>query len=194
MIYGYIRVSTKRQENGTSLDDQLRILKQHGCQKIFQDIQSGTTMARPNFEKMLDEIQSGDTLIVCKIDRLARNAYDGYAVVKDLTDKGITVYPLDMGMVDAKTPIGKAMLQVMLTFAELERNTIVQRMQNGREYKRKHNPNYKDGRPLKFNKAQRQHAVKLLENHSYSEVSAMTGISVRTLVRYKEKANQVYQH
>ena len=57
MIYGYIRVSTKRQENGTSLDDQLRILKQHGCQKIFQDIQSGTTMARPNFEKMLDETE-----------------------------------------------------------------------------------------------------------------------------------------
>lgn len=189
MIYGYIRVSTKRQESGTSLDDQMSILKKHGCQCIYEDIQSGTTMERKNFEILLSEIKEGDTLIVCKLDRLARNAHDGYAVVKDLTDKGISVYPLDMGMVDAKTAIGKAMLQVMLAFAELERNTIVQRMQNGREYKRKHDPNYKDGRPLKFNKAQREHAIQLLDSHSYKEVSNMTGISVRTLVRYKEKIN-----
>ena len=91
-------------------------------------------MERTEFEHLLSEITEGDTLIVCKLDRLARNAHDGYTVVKELTDRGITVYPLDMGMVDAKSPIGKAMLQVMLAFAELERNTIVQRMQNGRDY------------------------------------------------------------
>ena len=46
MLYGYIRVSTKTQEHGTSLEDQKRILTQHGCQKLFQDIQSGSTMER----------------------------------------------------------------------------------------------------------------------------------------------------
>lgn len=188
MLYGYIRVSTKTQEHGTSLEDQKRILTQHGCQKLFQDIQSGSTMERTEFEHLLSKITEGDTLIVCKLDRLARNAHDGYTVVKELTDRGITVYPLDMGMVDAKSPIGKAMLQVMLAFAELERNTIVQRMQNGRDYKRKHDPNYREGRPVKFSKAQREHAMLLLNDHSYKEVAEMTGISARTLVRYRKKS------
>lgn len=194
MIYGYIRVSTKTQENGTSLEDQKRILSQHGCQKLFQDVQSGTTMERTEFEHLLSEIKAGDTLIVCKLDRLARNAHDGYSVVKELTDRGITVYPLDMGMVDAKSPIGKAMLQVMLAFAELERNTIVQRMQNGREYKRQHDPNYREGRPVKFSKAQREHAMALLGTHSYREVAEMTGISARTLSRYKKQYQKKYAY
>ncbi len=194
MLYGYIRVSTKTQENGTSLEDQKRILSQHGCQKLFQDIQSGTTMERTEFEHLLSEIKAGDTLIVCKLDRLARNAHDGYTVVKELTDRGITVYPLDMGMVDAKSPIGKAMLQVMLAFAELERNTIVQRMQNGRAYKRQHDPNYREGRPVKFNKAQREHAMTLLDTHSYREVAEMTGISSRTLSRYKKQYQEEYAY
>ena len=78
MIYGYARVSTAAQcRDGNSLEDQVAALQSYGCQIIVEEAFSGKTMERPKFRKLLETLQSGDTLVVCKLDRFARTAIDG---------------------------------------------------------------------------------------------------------------------
>ena len=72
----------------------------------------------------------------------------------------------------------------MLSFSEFERDMIIQRTQEGKAIARQ-NPNFRDGRPKKFSRTQINHALELLQNHSYKQVSAMTGISSTTLYRAK---------
>ena len=78
MIRGYARVSTKRQERGTSLDDQRAALQAEGCQEIYQDVYSGASMARPEFDRLCSEVQPGDTIVVTKMDRFARTETEAY--------------------------------------------------------------------------------------------------------------------
>ena len=68
-IYGYARVSTAQQDYATQIED----LKRAGATKIFKDKYTGTTADRPEFDKLMAKIKNGDTLIVTKLDRLARN-------------------------------------------------------------------------------------------------------------------------
>ena len=75
MIYGYARVSTATQgRDGNSLEDQVAALEKYGCQKIVKEAFTGKTMDRPKFLRLLEELQEGDTLVVCKLDRFARTA------------------------------------------------------------------------------------------------------------------------
>lgn len=76
MIYGYARISTKTQEDNTSLKNQIELLMQNGCTKIYQEIYTGSTMNRPQFNELLDKIQSCDTLMVTKLDRFTRSTQE----------------------------------------------------------------------------------------------------------------------
>ena len=182
MIYGYARVSTKGQErDGHSLEDQKRILKDRGAEKIFCDSYTGTKMQRPELDKLLSEIQAGDTLITTKLDRIARNASEGSVLIKFLIEKGIIVRVDNMGTID-NTPMGRLILQVILAFAEFERDMIVERTQAGKEIARQQ-PGYREGRPKKYGKEQERHAMDLLKIHTYAQVENMTGISRSTLLR-----------
>ena len=78
----------------------------------------------------------------------------------------------------------------MLSFSEFERDMIIQRTQEGKAIARQ-NPNFRDGRPKKFSRAQINHALELLHTHSYKQVAAMTGISRATLGRAKAKQKQI---
>ena len=74
MIYGYARVSTKGQaKDGNSLESQIELLKDNGAVEIYSDSFTGTKADRPEFSKLLQELKSGDTLIVTKLDRFARS-------------------------------------------------------------------------------------------------------------------------
>jgi len=183
MIYGYARVSTvKQMKNGNSIEEQTEKLKEAGAQEIIVDCYTGTKMDRPNFNALLSRLQAGDKLIVTKLDRFARTAVDGGQIVRELHGKGITIHILNMGIAD-NTPMGKLMVTMLLAFAEFERDMIVERMQTGKAIARA-NGKQVDGRPKKFSKAQREHAVQLLsEGNSYTEVENMTGISKSTLIR-----------
>ena len=76
MIYGYGRVSTKGQaKDGNSLEAQERLIKEHGAEVIYMDSFTGTKMTRPEFDKLLEELKAGDTLVVAKLDRFARSVY-----------------------------------------------------------------------------------------------------------------------
>ena len=113
---------------------------------------------------------------VTKLDRIARSATQGIELIQSLIDKGITVHVLNMGMMD-NAPTGKLVRNVMLAFAEFERDMIVERTGEGKVIARQ-NPDFKEGRPPKYGRAQLNHAMELLGNHSYKEVSEMTGIRV----------------
>src|SRR5699024_2606831 len=107
MKYGYARVSTVHQ----ALEGQLQALKNEGCEKIFQDKFTGTNKKRPQLQRLLHEIQGGDTLIVTKLDRLARSAIDGIETIRRLFQKGVRVHILNMGLVE-DTPTGRLIFNV----------------------------------------------------------------------------------
>ncbi|EEM02089.1 DNA-Invertase BINR (Transposon TN552) [Bacillus pseudomycoides] len=104
-----------------------------------------------------------------------------------LFEKGIKVHVINMGVVE-DTPTGRLMFNIMSAFAEFERDMIVERTQEGKAIA-KLNPNFKEGRPKKYNKEQIEHALGLLKIESYRKVERMTGISVSTLQR--EKRNRL---
>ena len=183
MIYGYARVSTSGQSrDGNSLADQTEALQQYGCQTIITEAYSGKTMDRPEFQKLLKRLQTGDTLVVTKLDRFARTAIEGVQQVRELFDRGVRVHILNMGLIE-NTPTGNLILMIMLAFAEYERSMIVERTQAGKAVA-KLDPDFREGRPKKYQRTQINHALQLLnEGHTYRQVEAMTGISKSTLVR-----------
>lgn len=186
MIYGYARVSTKTQaKDGNSLEAQENALRAAGATEIYADAFTGTKSHRPELNKLLAVMQSGDTLKVTKLDRIARSATQGIELIQSLLDKGITVHVLNMGVMD-NTPTGKLVRNVMLAFAEFERDMIVERTAEGKAIA-KQNPEFKEGRPPKYSRAQLNHAMELLEKYSYKQVEDMTGISKSTLLRAKRK-------
>ena len=186
MIYGYARVSTKGQaKDGNGLDVQKAALEAAGAEDIYEEAFTGTKKDRPVLNKLLDELQQGDTLVVTKLDRIARSASQGAELVKGLLEKGVTVRILNMGILD-DTPAGKLVTTVMFAFAEFERDMIVERTQEGKAIARM-NPNFREGRPRKFSPVQIQHALSLLEDFSYKQVEAMTGISVPALSRARRQ-------
>ena len=187
MIYGYARVSTKGQaKDGNSLEYQEEELKKAGASKIFQESFTGTKTNRPVLDKLLKQLNDGDTVVVTKLDRIARNAKSGLELIDQILDKGCSIRILNMGMFDT-TPTGKLMRTVMLAFAEFERDMIVQRTQEGKSIA-KQNKDFKEGRPKKYSPDQMKHAYELLQQgNTYSVIERMTGISKSTLIRYKNK-------
>lgn len=186
MVYGYARVSTKLQEtDGNSLEAQEEQLRAAGAVEIYRDTFTGTKAERPELERLKRKLVAGDKVIVTKLDRLARSTEDGLSLIKGWTEQGISIHVLNMGLID-HTPTGKLILTVMLAFAEFERDMIVERTQEGRVLARR-DPNYKEGRKKKFTRAQMEHALNLLDTHSYKQVEALTGISKSTLIRAKRE-------
>lgn len=190
MIYGYARVSTKGQaKDGNSLEAQEAALRAAGAEAIYADAFTGTKAHRPELDKLMEVMQAGDKLVVTKLDRIARSATQGIELVQSLLDKGITVHVLNMGMMDS-TPTGKLIRNIMLAFAEFERDMIVERTQEGKAIA-KQKEGFTEGRPPVYSKEQLAHALELLENHSYGAVVKMTGISKSTLVRERRKKQTI---
>ena len=186
MIYGYARVSTRGQaRDGNSLEAQENALRGAGATEIFSDAFTGTKSERPELQKLLGKIQEGDSLIVCKLDRLARSVIQGINLIEGLLSRGISVEVLNLGKMD-DSPNGKLMRQVMLAFAEFERDLIVARTQEGKAIA-KQRPDFREGRPPVYGRSQKEHALELLKTHSYGQVERLTGISKSTMVRFKRE-------
>ena len=187
MIYGYARVSTKGQaKDGNSLDAQERTLRENGAQEIYKDSFTGTKAHRPELDKLLEVIGDGDTLIITKLDRMARSATQGIELINKLLDKGVKVHILNMGIMD-NTPSGKLIRTVMLAFAEFERDMIVERTTEGKAIA-KQNEDFREGRPKVYKKAQVNQALELLDSgKTYKEVCEIMGMSKSTLIRAKRQ-------
>lgn len=192
MIYGYARVSTKGQaKDGNSLEAQENILKENGATVIYSDSFTGTKIDRPEFDKLLNELKSGDTLIVTKLDRIARSMTQGSELVTSLINKGIKVNIINIGIMD-NTPSSKLIRNIFFSFAEFERDMIVERTQEGKAIA-KQNPDFREGRPKTYGKKQIEHALSMLDSMSYKQVEELTGISKSTLIRAnnKRKAKEI---
>lgn len=148
MIYGYARVSTNGQaRDGTSLEAQKALLAQHGAERIFHESFTGTTRHRPEFDKLMAEISEGDTLVVAKLDRIARSTIHGCEIITELLNRGVTINVLNMGVMDNSTT-GKLMRSIFFAFAEFERDMIVERTSEGKAVARE-KEGYREGRKPK---------------------------------------------
>jgi DNA invertase Pin-like site-specific DNA recombinase len=182
MKYGYCRVSTKTQaKDGTSLASQRKELENAGASEIYSDAYTGYFVKRPEFDKLLQKMVTGDTIIVTKLDRIARSVKQGIELIDSLLERGISVNVLNLGLINNSTT-GKLIRNIMLSFAEFERDMIKDRMLEGRAAS-----GNVGGRPHKYTQKQLHHAMELLKIHSYTQVVSMTGISKSTLLRFHRK-------
>lgn len=186
MKYGYARVSTQNQKNyGTSLEGQKQALEEAGAEFLFSDAFTGTKLDRPEWDRLMARIEPGDTLIVTKLDRIARSAAGGIELVDHLLKQGVKVHILNMGILD-DTPTGKLIRNIMFSFAEFERDMIVERTREGKEIARTQ-PDYKEGRPPMDEKMVNRiisHANFLGRKQSVSAFCREWGISRATYYKY----------
>ncbi|MFI8657987.1 recombinase family protein [Priestia megaterium] len=184
MVYGYGRVSTNRQE----LDIEVKALKEAGATKIYKEKISGAKTDRKELTKLLKEIKAGDTLVVTKADRIARSLSQLENIVTDLTNRGVSVHIINMGMFTTETmanPMTKLLFNVLGAFAEFERDMILERTQEGIQNAR--DKGVKFGRKSKTYKIEGSllHAIEQVEagKMSQPEGAEFAGCSVATFKR-----------
>ena len=188
MIYGYARVSTASQ----SLKEQIEQLSDEGVssKNLFKEKYTGTTSDRVQFKKLLETVREKDTIIVTKLDRFARNTREALEVIEPLLERNINIRVLNLGIIE-NTPMGRMILRTLLSVAEMERDMIIERTQEGKAYAKRNNPNYREGRPRAVITPQKQHAYELLkQGNSYKRVVELTGFSQSTLQRIKKQVEK----
>lgn len=179
MKYGYARVSTTDQK----LENQIESLKNSGAEIIYKEKFTGTTTERPEFNKLLNELTTDDTLIVTKLDRFARNTREALDIIQDLFKRDIKVNILNMGLID-NTPTGQLIFTIFSAFAQFERDMIVTRTQEGKIYAKTHDPYFHEGRPQTYTDEQIRLAYELRQQGmTYKMIARKTGISERTQQR-----------
>lgn len=147
MLCGYARTSTADQVAG--LEAQERDLRAAGVEKLYSEHVSGASASRPELEKVLDFVRESDTLVVTKLDRLARSTRHLLQIVERLEGKKVGLRVLDFGgsEIDTRSPQGKLTLTVFGAFAEFERALMLERQREGIE-KAKRLGKYKGRKPL----------------------------------------------
>jgi DNA invertase Pin-like site-specific DNA recombinase len=129
MIYGYARVST----DGQSVAAQVEALTAAGAAKVYRETASGTQTDRAQLRRLLADLDSGDVLLVTRLDRLARSTLDLLHTLKIITDRGAGFRSLADAWADTTNPHGRLMLTILGGLAEFERELIRARTGNGRE-------------------------------------------------------------
>ena len=102
-----------------SLDEQKSKLDENGCEKVFLDKQAGTTVDGPRLTEVLNYVRHGDSLVITRLDRLARSTYHLTRIAQELRDKGIDLVVLDQN-IDTSTPTGKLFFDMLASIAEFE--------------------------------------------------------------------------
>jgi DNA invertase Pin-like site-specific DNA recombinase len=181
--YGYARVST----NGQDLTSQEHELLAAGCDKIFKEKVSGAKTDRAELAKLLHKIESGDVLVVTRLDRLARSTRDLLNVIAALTERGAGFKSLKDTWADTTSPHGRLMLTVLGGLAEFERELIRARTGEGR--KRAKANGVKFGRPSVLTANQRQEAIqKLAKGEAQADIARTFNVSQATISRLSATA------
>lgn len=189
MIYGYARVSG----TGQDLELQCKELEQAGvpAENIYAEKFTGTTQDRPKWNELYNKLQKGDTVYFTKVDRIGRTVRVAVDIVNDLLSKGIKVNILQLGgFVDNSTLKGKLMFNMLSVMAEFEHDLIVERLANGKAYAKKHNPNYREGRPKRRITNRYKKIYEYSLTHSIRETALTTGVSESTVKRIKRQIRE----
>jgi DNA invertase Pin-like site-specific DNA recombinase len=177
-IKGYARVST----DGQTLDAQQAALKEAGATQVFSEKQSGIKTDRAALARCLASLEPGDTLLVTKLDRLARSTRDLLNTLDAIAKAGATFRSLGDGWADTTTPHGKLMITVLGGLAEFERHLILSRTNEGRV--RAKARGVKFGRRPKLTKYQRDEALaRLAGGETLTAVARSMGVSHMTIYR-----------
>ncbi|MBJ6802806.1 recombinase family protein [Geomonas propionica] len=126
-IIGYARVSTTDQK----LDVQRDQLKAAGCERIFEEKESGAKQDRPELDRMLDFVREGDTVVVAKLDRIGRSTAHVLGLVEELNKKGIGFRALNNRDIDTTTASGRLVLSIFSAVAQFEREMMLERQADG---------------------------------------------------------------
>ena len=151
MRYGYARVSSQTQDYSAQVD----ALKAAGCERIFSEKRSGKSAKdRPEFNKLMRTLVPGDTIVVSKLDRLARSSRDLHNILHELQDQGCGFVSLGESWCDSTSEVGRLMLTIMGGIAEFERGLIRKRCEEGIERARASGKLF--GRPCALDAGQRR--------------------------------------
>ncbi|WP_330216224.1 recombinase family protein [Pseudomonas sp. AM8] len=179
----YCRVSTSTQFTANQVQEVKAAGFDVQASRVIEEIISGSIAAseRQGFQKLLDRMETGDVLIVTKLDRLGRNAMDVRQTVEHLAGIGIRVHCLALGGVDLTSPAGKMTMQVLSAVAEFERDLLIERTQQGLIRAKAEGKQL--GRPMAVettNKVQRLKKQGLIQTQVASEL----GIGIATVKRH----------
>src|SRR5271154_4605495 len=179
MDLGYARVSTREQD----LSGQVAELTAAGCAKVYREKASGARGDRAELAKVLRRLESGDVLVVTRLDRLARSTRDLLNVLAAMTERGVGFRSLKDAWCDTTTPHGRLMLTVLGGLAEFERELIRARTGEGRARAKARGQSL--GRPFKLTPHQRQEAVRRRDAgaETLTEIGRSYNVSAQTISR-----------
>ena len=182
MKYGYARVSTKDQ----NLELQIDALEKYGCQKIYSEKAKGAKADRPKWQELLNQIESNDTLVIWKLDRMGRSLHHLIKVVTELMEKNISIVSLN-DPIDTTNIQGKLMFNIFASLAEFEKDLIRERTMAGLRSARVRGR--MGGRPKGLSqeairKACTAEALYTQKELSISEITEQLSISKTTLYKY----------
>jgi DNA invertase Pin-like site-specific DNA recombinase len=178
MIVGYARVST----DGQTLDAQQAALRQTSCERVFSEKVSGAKTDRQQLARAISALAKGDTLIVTKLDRLARSTRDLLNTLAEIAKAGATFKSLGDPWCDTTSAHGRLMLTVLGGFAEFERHLILARTSEGRQ--RAQASGVRFGRKLKLTLHQRREAIARREaGEALVEIGRSYNVSHSTISR-----------
>jgi DNA invertase Pin-like site-specific DNA recombinase len=179
MIFGYARVSTLDQ----NLERQTDQLQHFGCERIFQEKVTGSKKERPQLEKLLDQLRSGDIIIVTELTRLSRSVKDLFSLVDVIHQKGAHMKSLKEPWLDTTTPQGKLLFAIFAGVSQFERDLISERTREGLSSARARGR--QGGRPPKPEK-DIELALNMYDHKtcSITEIVKATGVGKTTLYRY----------
>ena len=178
MIYGYARVST----DGQSVAAQVAALNSAGAGKVFREVASGARTDRAQLAKAIGALRTGDTLIVTRLDRLARSTRDLLNILDTISKAGATFKSLADSWADTTTPHGKLLITMLGGIAEFERSLILARTSDGRSRAKARGVRF--GRPAALDHHQRAEAIqRLAEGATQADLARSYGVSQATISR-----------
>jgi DNA invertase Pin-like site-specific DNA recombinase len=178
MKLGYARVSTAEQH----LTMQLDLLRQANCERLFQEKHSGAVRDRVALGHLLEQLRAGDTVVVWRLDRLARSTRDLLEIIERIHHAGAAFQSLAEPWADTTSTVGKFIMTVLAGLAEFERDLIRERTRVGRDAARRRGVRF--GRPPKLNSDQCALARRLLnEGQAAQQVAKIFGVHVATIYR-----------
>ena len=178
MLCGYARVST----DGQSLASQDAELHAAGCVKVYAEKISGARSDRPELAKVIKRLESGDVLMVARLDRLARSTRDLLNILADIAQRGAGFKSLHDSWADTTSAHGRLMVTILAGLAEFERELILARTGEGR--KRAKARGVRFGRPSALTAHQRQEALqRLAQGEAQADIARSYNVSQATISR-----------